>query len=1419
VYNNQSNYTNAPHDAWHDTEGGYPRKYRFEGSQSSEGWTNLIPLGGGIMQIGTATTQNSILESFQPGHWYKLVVRAKATTQPGTHTFEFGYTYKENGAWVADIFQTPVTLTQNWATYESQPFFLPVNATDFIPKIRSVKTNQIDWIFVTPLPTYSRVTARTLSSGADNYTYNYTYVNPATNTGTGGHPYDAYHTQFWGHEYVTVTDPYGNATQTHYWQEEPYVGMPRDVTASDSFGRTLQTNVSDYTSSTLCTVVLTDISDKSDPATYLQPYDPLYCRWTYATDGTQTIYQADGSTAAGSLTTAYQYEGTYGNLVLQTVSGSIPHSLTTHYEYYTNTGGGNYIVGLPSHTWIDNGIGTIAETINVFDSNGFLTKTRALMDPGQYSQATFGYDSYGNVTSLTTYSGYATASSDPASGARTASTVYDSIYHTYPISITTPPTDLYPSGLTTTLTYNYSLGVPTSETGPNGAATTVSAEYDSFGRLTKLIRPGDDSASPTLAIQYSSGYPFTTTLTQKIQSGQFYTATRVYDGLGRPTSTTAGGITTLFAYETISEGGHLYRQDKVSTPYASGETYSWARTKYDALGRPLRVTAPDDTISSFEYDGFETTVTDANGNKTTTVTDILGQTLSVTPKDSYGNAFGPNMVFTYNDLGNLTSATRGGAQITMQYDLGGRKTSMSDPDMGNWSYQYDALGNLTSQTDARACTTNLTYDNLNRPTQKTYSNCPATSTVTYGYDSGTYGKGFRTSMSDGSGSTSWTYDYRGRLASESKSITGSSAFVTQWTYNSADLPLTMRYPDNELVTFNYDSRALLNSVIGANTYVSGSTYDSAGRATSRTLGNGLTQTFGYYNWDEKVNNVGQGGRLKTLTTGSLQNLAYQYDAVGNIKQITNSIASETSTYEYDVIYRLTSWTLNGVTETYQYNSTTGNLSNKAGLGLQYNDANHVHAATNANSNAYQYDSNGNQTSRTIGGNNYTLGYDAENRLVSVTGPSLNAQFTYDGDGRRVKSVVNGETILFVGGHFELNDTTNQVTKYYPGGAIRKYIVPQTTTLNYMLGDHLGSTSLATDASGNLLVETRYTPWGEVRYTTPNQTLPTRYTFTGQYSYVNDDATDLGAAGFGLMYYNARWYDNTTGRFAQADTIVPGGVQGLDRFAYVNNNPVNGVDPSGHSPHEDWQKKPNKPKPIATNSTSPSQRSGGRVCDEYLNGECITWDADYILDYFDITVEGGSRADKEAIVDAVLLVAGWLAYIYGEGTFQRTHGPITIRILNEEINEVTGNCGTIGNIITCSQAPDMATIIHEFGHVFDNHSGGAASDRLTFGGDIDDVNGHWSRNTNGFICDTARCLAHPPSMGYWIDDGDGVYEKGELSMQQDIAEARDEQWADLYMNFFMGLYGVGDPNHGFASSPQGTARMWEFLDIFEGILYQ
>ena len=52
-----------------------------------------------------------------------------------------------------------------------------------------------------------------------------------------------------------------------------------------------------------------------------------------------------------------------------------------------------------------------------------------------------------------------------------------------------------------------------------------------------------------------------------------------------------------------------------------------------------------------------------------------------------------------------------------------------------------------------------------------------------------------------------------------------------------------------------------------------------------------------------------------------------------------------------------------------------------------------------------------------------------------------------------------------------------------------------STLNYLLGDHLGSTAITTNSSGVKSAEIRYYPWGTTRYT--SGTTPTTFKFTGQ----------------------------------------------------------------------------------------------------------------------------------------------------------------------------------------------------------------------------------------------------------------------------------------------------------------------------------
>jgi RHS repeat-associated protein len=138
-------------------------------------------------------------------------------------------------------------------------------------------------------------------------------------------------------------------------------------------------------------------------------------------------------------------------------------------------------------------------------------------------------------------------------------------------------------------------------------------------------------------------------------------------------------------------------------------------------------------------------------------------------------------------------------------------------------------------------------------------------------------------------------------------------------------------------------------------------------------------------------------------------------------------------------------------------------------------------------------------------------------------------------------------------------TGNEIWKvYYYAGAqlIAMRVLTGTTgnTLFYLHSDHLGSTSLVTNASGGEVARQYYYPYGDVR---AGDDLPTDIGFTGQRA----DAT-------GLMYFRARYYSGYLNRWLQPDSIVPepGNPQALNRYSFVYNNPVKYTDPSGHDPY-------------------------------------------------------------------------------------------------------------------------------------------------------------------------------------------------------------------------------------------------------------
>ncbi|MBL7943020.1 MAG: RHS repeat protein, partial [Flavobacteriales bacterium] len=822
------------------------------------------------------------------------------------------------------------------------------------------------------LTTLYRVTSKNISDGnGHQYVYSYTYTGAAVNSNPPTTSYTEANSEFRGHATVTEIAPDGTKTINYFHQDDVLKG--KIATTEVYIGNVLRRKTHHAYSATELPGMI--VGAKKIPR-----------YWVTNLNVENIIYNNDGVTFSGTKET-YTYEPTYGNLTntaerFWNGSGWTTYRNTTN-SYWFNDTSNKYLVSLPGQTSVSDGAGNIiARNLYLYDgntgsnqvapANGVLTGIRTLVEGVNFSQISYGYDAWGNRTSETSYSGYGSANSNPVSGARTTNTTYDPVYHAYPTLITNAlvqPVEI---------TYDYAKGVPITEKDPNNAIT--SAEYDAFGRLIKLIRPGDTSSSPTITISYQDSFPFTTTLNQKIDASKLYTVQRIYDGIGRQTRIISGGsiVDTTYVSSTVTHQ---------SMPYLAGQTAYNTITAIDLSTNSKTVTAPDGTVVSTVNNGLTTTSTDAKGNATTTTQDVWGRVAQVTPST------GPGITYSYDELGNMKTATRGGATTAITYDLAGRKLSMSDPDMGFWSYEYDALGNLIKQTDAKNQVVCLFYDNLNRLDGKTYpvnGSCgsPVNFNVDYSYDSGTNGTGRRTGMDDASGSTVWSYDPRGRVVSEVKTISG-EPFSTVWQYNSADLPIAMTYPDNETLTYGYDNRMLpttVNSSLGGMSYVSSSTYDAAGRMNTRALGNGLTQTYNYYAWNEKVNNVGQGGRPKTLTVGTLQSLGYSYDANGNIASIADSISGENQVFGYDTINRLISSTVtNGpapYAESYSYNPTNGNLINNGAATLSYNDPAHIHAATNAGTNSYAYDANGNMTDRNVGGQNFDLAYDAENRLTS-----------------------------------------------------------------------------------------------------------------------------------------------------------------------------------------------------------------------------------------------------------------------------------------------------------------------------------------------------------------------------------------------------------------------------------------------------
>ena len=348
------------------------------------------------------------------------------------------------------------------------------------------------------------------------------------------------------------------------------------------------------------------------------------------------------------------------------------------------------------------------------------------------------------------------------------------------------------------------------------------------------------------------------------------------------------------------------------------------------------------------------------------------------------------------------------------------------------------------------------------------------------------------------------------------------------------------------------------------TNLSNVVYNSAHAPTSLSYGTNIAQaTYGY-------NARLQLGSLAYTYTGGQFSVTYNYGTGNNgqIQSITDNVDSTRSTtYTYDAWARLKTaqnaqWGLSWDYDRY------GNrkAQNQTLDAPPYNQVTMDPVTNRITDPGYAYDAAGNMTND---GQN-TLVYEGENRVVTNTKQGTVTNYTYDGNGLRVKKQVTGgvTTVYIFSG-------TKVIAEYENGAAVgsptREYIYSGSQLMatvgggvtKYHLRDHL-SVRVTTD--GTTAVGQGHYPYGEQWYPAPPTGPATKWQFT---SYERDGGTGES----GNDYATARTYINRLGRFSSPDPIA-GSIadpQSLNRYAYVRNDPSNLVDPTGllDSPFWAW----------------------------------------------------------------------------------------------------------------------------------------------------------------------------------------------------------------------------------------------------------
>jgi large repetitive protein len=588
------------------------------------------------------------------------------------------------------------------------------------------------------------------------------------------------------------------------------------------------------------------------------------------------------------------------------------------------------------------------------------------------------------------------------------------------------------------------------------------------------------------------------------------------NGIGQPSKTIYPTYSTEYQYDT--RGRKAEAKDVLSSTEAYATQFS-----YDSVGNLITQTDKESRTTTYQYDEL--------GRKVKTTDALAGVT-----------------EYTYDNRSNLISLKDAkGNTTTFEYDGNNRLTKETRPLGQTATYQYNATGSLIRKTDAKNQKIEYEYDDAGKMTRTKYfavsTDTTPVKTVDFTYDK----TGNLKTYDDGTTSAAYVYDDAYRKLSETVDY-GSFSLSYAYTYYKNGLKKSLTMPDGTTYEYTYDNNNQI-SVIS----IPGQGFLTYNQYTW-TMPSGMTLPGGV----KRQNTYTPLMQLKSMAVkdssqNSVMSYDYSYSPAGNVT--AKNTDQWNYVYQYDPLYRMVGASYPSDTESFTYDSVGNRLTSADVAGNWAYDQNNELLGYDAVS--YDYDGNGNTTSKTDPSGMTIFSYDFDNRLVQIRNPQLGiCNYYYDPFGKRLWKEISGTRTHFLYseegliGEYNALGTEIRAYGYSPNSTWTTAPLFQEIGTNYYWyqNDHLGTPQKVLDARGTVVWSAMYDSFGGAIVAVAG--IENNLRFPGQYY---DQET-------GLHYNWNRHYDPKTGRYLTPDPIRM--EDGVNLFAYGLNNPLSNADSNG-----------------------------------------------------------------------------------------------------------------------------------------------------------------------------------------------------------------------------------------------------------------